>query len=88
MGKSKTVRYVVSVTADRGVWTNAEWRSKVRGTLPGFGRPTAENLRNYCVALERSTSAGGVNAHLGATQILSARVVDTATDDILATYVK
>lgn len=81
MGRITTPPYRLEFTAvDRGAWTPGAWRSESNG------RPTAANLAAYVRETERSTMAGGCNAHLGATRILAARIVRQSTGDVVATY--
>lgn len=90
MGRDIAIRYqihyVVQQVSKEGLpslglraWTPAEWRIRRRGQIPGQGRPTVENIKRHCLAVEASTQPGGVNAHLGATRILRAWVVDHET---------
>jgi len=66
--------------------TPAEWRTRSRGQLPGYGKPTEENLAAYVRHFENSTKVGGCNAHLGTTVVFSASVRDHRTGQVVATY--
>jgi hypothetical protein len=88
MGTSRTVRFTVHYSVDHGVWTPGEWRMRPRfnGQAPAHGQATPENLKKHVEHVEASTQPGGVNAHIGVTKILSARIVDNFTGETLATY--
>jgi hypothetical protein len=66
--------------------TPSEWRSRKQGQIPGYGRPTAENLQAYIKHFEASTKADGCNSHLGLSVVFSAFIRDQRTGEILATY--
>lgn len=89
MGKSRTWPYVIYFdrvvstdgTAWREVhWTPSEWRTRT------MGKPTEANLAKEIAGLESSTAPGGVNAHVGISQVLAARVVSQRTGKTLATW--
>jgi hypothetical protein len=88
MGHSRLIPFVVEVTTDRGHWTPSEWRMRKRGLIPADGKATTENLKKYALGYEASTSPGGVNSHIGLTHILTARIKDQRTGEILATYTR
>jgi hypothetical protein len=69
MGRTLTPAYAIEYVVNRGFWTPACWPTKQAG------RPTAANLAKHVALVEASTQADGCNAHLGATKILSARIV-------------
>ena len=69
MGRTFTPAHAVEFVVDRGYWTPMGWDAK------HAGRPTVANLAAFVAGYEASTQPGGVNAHLGATRILSARIV-------------
>lgn len=75
MGRSFTPQYAVEFKTDNGRWTPQGWR----------GRATPARLRQFCLDYEASTQPGGVNAHLGATRILAARIVTNRGERILVT---
>lgn len=66
--------------------TPAEWRVKSRGQVPGYGKPTDENLAKHVKVFEESTRPGGCNEHCGPMVVMNARVVDQDTGATLATY--
>ena len=84
--------HVVQFVTDQGVQTPSEWRARKRaaavpgGFMPAHGTPNAKNLAAYVAKFEASTAPGGVNAHLGVTKVLSAKIVRQADHEILATY--
>ena len=88
MGTSRLIPYVMIVTTDNGHWTNSEWRMRAQGRVPAHGKATTENLKKHCLFVEESTHPGGCNAHLGVTHILTARIKDQRTGEILATYTR
>lgn len=81
MGKSSSVRFVVTMKLAEGAATPSEWKSKYAGP------PSDANLRKHIEVFEKSCEKGGCNAHLGPTKVLSAKIVEQATDKIKATYV-
>lgn len=90
MGRDRVIRYCIHYKIDApGVtWTPGEWRERSRGQVPAHGAPTTENIRKHCEMYEASTWPGACNSHLGATQILSARIVDQTTGETVAAYQK
>jgi len=90
MSRDRAIRYVCHVVIDQPgrAWTPSEWRTRPQGQIQADGKPTTENLRKHCEHYERSTQPGGCNSHLGATQILSARIVDQNTGETVASYQK
>lgn len=80
------IPYTVEVTTDKGYWTPSEWRMRRQGQIPADGKASTENLKKWALAFEASTQPDGVNAHIGATKILTARIKDQRTGEILATY--
>jgi hypothetical protein len=50
------------------------------------GKPTAENLAAHVKAFEAATRPEGVNAHLGETKVVSAKIVRQNGNVVLATY--
>lgn len=88
MGRSRLITYTVEVKTDRGMWTPSEWRTRRDGQIPGDGKPTTENLKNWALHYEKSTHSSGCNSHLGVTHILTAQIRDQRTGQIVATYVR
>lgn len=86
MSTSHPIRFSVHFVVDRASWTPSEWRVKARGQVPGYGKPSNENLAKHALFVEASTAPGGVNAHLGYTKILKAHIVDNDTGVTVATY--
>jgi hypothetical protein len=80
MGQSITPAYRVEVTVEGSYWTPARWDAK------HFGRPNDGALVDYVEQVEASTREGGVNAHLGATVIRSAKVIRQADNEVVARY--
>jgi hypothetical protein len=73
--------YAVDMTVPGYRYSPASWHCKRNG------RPTAANLAAYVASFEASTMPGGVNAHLGATRVASARIRrNTYAGDTVATY--
>jgi hypothetical protein len=66
--------------------TPMEWRTKSATNRPGYGKPTAENLKAFVERFEASTKPGGCNDHLGLSIVTSAKIVRQATKEVLATY--
>jgi len=87
-GRSTAIKYTVQIVVPGTHNTASEWRprSRLNGNVPGHGAPTAENLAKYVRGFEESTLAGGCNAHVGATKVASARIVNQETKQVLATY--
>lgn len=93
MGHTRLIQFVVEVTTDNGVWTPSEWRKSpslyMRSAgIPAHGKATTENLKKHCLFVEASTHPSGVNSHLGVTHILTARIRNQKTGEILATYTR
>lgn len=86
MSQTREILFVVSYQVDRGSWTPGEWRVRARRSVPGMGTPNAVNLKAHVAFVEASTQPGGVNAHLGATKILSAKIVDQWSGETVATF--
>lgn len=59
----------MTVENPRHYYTPAAWPSK------HLGRPTVANLARYVADFEASTLPGGVNAHLGPTRVVAARIL-------------
>lgn len=70
MGRILTPKFAVHYTVDNGFWTPAAWPTR------HAGRATDANLIKHVAVVEASTQPGGCNEHLGATKILSARIVN------------
>lgn len=87
MGHSTMSKYRVEYRVRGSHWTPASWLVSSRDQRHADGRPTDENLRRHVEAIEASTRPGGVNAHLGATVILSAKLINQHTDETVAAYV-
>lgn len=94
MGTSRTPAYIVEMTtkdATTGAlytYTPApEWYARKRGMRPADGQPRdCSALARYVARFEECTRPGGVNAHLGAQTVISARVVRQADREICSTY--
>ena len=88
--RDRAIRFVLHVVIDTPgrAWTPSEWRVRARYQSPGYGKPTVENIKKHCLFVEESTAEGGVNAHLGATKILKAWVVDQETGAKVAEYTR
>lgn len=81
MGTSSTPTYRVEMSAGpKFHYTPAAWR------IAGMGVPKDDNLKRYVETFERSTYPGGGNAHLGVTTIITAKIVNQRTGDIVAFY--
>lgn len=90
MGRIQPVRYVVylySTTPNR-THTPSPWYIRSARSLGrvGYGAPTDHNLATYIRQYEKSTQAGGANAHLGPDRISAARIVEQGSNHILAQY--
>jgi hypothetical protein len=85
MGRSRMVIYSLRiVTSDNTVSTPMEWRVGARHGIPGYGKPTTENIDKWVTAYEESLKSGGCNAHLGIHSVVSAKIVDQRTDTNVA----
>lgn len=80
MGRSSTPTFRLETTVDRGGWTPQAWRTKE------YGRPTLKNLERWVGEMEKSTRAGGVNALIGATTVIDAKIVHQETGDVVCSY--
>lgn len=89
-----TPTYRIEMTGPKGNTDRFAWQTKKPNGVPrhtgdgfpGYGKPSDANLKAYVVHFERSTHAGGVNAHIGRQTVQSARIVRQATDAVVATY--
>ena len=92
MGSSKPIAYTVELvikdeSGSLRACTASEWRVRARyGNLPGYGKPTLENLSKYVSGFEASTQPDGCNQHLGAQKVISAFIKDQRSSSIVATY--
>jgi hypothetical protein len=90
---SRLIPFIVEMTLDKGISTPIEWH-KTQSPLdkrmgrPADGKPTAENLKKWAEFCEKATYPGGVNQHLGVTHIMTARIKDQRTGEILATFTR
>lgn len=81
MGTSRTPTHRVEFLTDNGHWTPQGWPTKQAG------RANGKNLSYHVRTLEQSTQPGGVNAHLGATRIIAARLLtNTGETKLVAGY--
>ncbi len=80
MSNSTTPTYRIEFRVAGFHWTPSGWNVK------RDGRPTDESLAQYVADLEASTREGGVNAHLGETHILSAKIVRQSSGEVVAEY--
>jgi hypothetical protein len=62
------------------------WRVKQQGVIPGYGKPTNENLHAKVLGFEQSCEPGGPNAHLGTRKVASAKIVHQFTGEVVAIY--
>lgn len=87
MSNTRSVTLVVKMVLDRGAVTPMEWRTRAKPTCPtSHGKPTDLNLAAHVAVFEASTAPGGVNAHIGATKVVSAQIVRQSTNETLASY--
>lgn len=80
MGHTVTPTYRVELTTTGAYWTPQGWDTKRQG------RPSDATLAAYVDVLERSTRYPGVNAHLGATTVVAARIIRQRDDETVAIY--
>lgn len=88
MGKSVMVRYRIEIVCSGTVtYTPMEWRTKTTRLYgSGFGKPTTKNIATWVGNFESSHLPNGVNSHLGPVTILSAKIIDQSTGEIVATW--
>lgn len=80
MGHSTTPTYRLHLTTtSRFSYSPQAWNVKA------YGRPTDTTLATQVAAFEESTRTG-VNSHLGAETVRTARVVRQSTGETVATY--
>lgn len=84
--RSTTTKYRVEYTSATWHMSPTCWLISSRDQRHADGRPTETNLRRHVEALEASTRPGGANAHLGALNIRTARLVDQDTGETIARY--
>ena len=78
MGRSVTPKFVIVLNTNIGNHTTA-WRVKSNGAnIPGYGKPTKENIRTYVAKWEESFAPGGCNH-----QASGGKVVKVSTAAIL-----
>ena len=89
MGRiSATPTYRVEVILAGGMaFTPAIWNVRSRTNIPGNGKPTKSNLDKYVRGVEQST-IDGPNKHLGRLQIVSARIINQFTDEVMAIWLR
>lgn len=81
----------MTMVLDRGHVTPTEWLPRARVTYNGpcptvHGKPSNKALAARVKAWEDATKPGGVNAHIGETKVLSAKIVRQSTQEVLAEY--
>lgn len=67
MSRDYTPRYIVASHYENANYREefpAEWRTRRRGQVAGYGTPTAKNLARWAEATNASMLPGGCNAHL------------------------
>jgi hypothetical protein len=67
------------------LWTTQAWPTTAKY---GGGKPTDANLARYVLGQERATEPGGVNAHIGVSQVIAAHIVRQSDGATMATYQK
>lgn len=77
---TSTPTYRIEMVATGGSYTPAAWPTK------HLGRPGPSSLLLYVSTFEASTREGGVNAHLGAVTVKSAKVIRQSTGEVVAEY--
>ncbi len=91
MGKSYTPTFVV-FTGDfktGQMRPGMEWRVRSRTNLPGYGKPTEENLKKWAEDFNASFLPGGTNEHIGIDgQFNFASIINQKTGDELVTWRK
>lgn len=88
MSRSSTPTYRLEYSVPGFHITPMAWRVKREGQVPGYGKPTDENLRKEVLGFENSCEPGGPNAHLGLMKVRSAKIVHQFTGDVVATYTR
>jgi hypothetical protein len=81
---STTPKYIVKITDGRYGYSSIAWVATSRTQIRADGKPTVENLRRWVASFEAATQPGGCNAHLGATKLTSARIVNNFTGELVA----
>ena len=87
MGHSRTPTFRIEETCQTGtrLWqTSGSW--EIRSIYRADGKPTRANLEKHVRAFELSTQQNGVNAHLGASIVRSAKIIRQSSGEIVATY--
>ncbi len=80
MSSKRTPALVMTLVLDRGHATPIEWRTRpVNACLHVHGKPSDAALAAHVKVWEESTLPEGANAHIGATKVLSAKIVRQAT---------
>ena len=65
MGRSLKVRYALHLVTPESHTTSMAWRTGTHYGAPGYGRPTAANIKRYIGKYNKSLRPGEVNAHIG-----------------------
>jgi hypothetical protein len=83
---STTPKYIVKIADGRYAYSPIAWIASKRAAtqIRVDGKPTVENLRRWVASFEAATQPGGCNAHLGATKLTSARIVNNFTGELVA----
>lgn len=65
MGRSVMIPIVLQLYTPDSHTTASEWRTSARHGIPGYGKPTVENLKRYIKRYNHSLRPGGANSHIG-----------------------
>lgn len=80
MGRSTTPTFRCEMKISSGHCTPMGWDTK------HAGRPSDATLKAHVEHFEASTKPGGVNDHIGATVVWSAKIIRQSTGETVATY--
>ena len=86
MGKIQKITLVIRRTRTQEFM--GEWRTTSKVNAPGYGKPTADNLKKWRDKFNQSCRSGGCNEHLGINGMINYQIeiYNQKTGEVLATY--
>lgn len=89
MGRSYTPKYRLEFTTTRpGYFTPGAWEVRGRYGRHSDGKPTTANLDKWVTAFEDSLRPGKPNAHLGIFSVVTAKIINQFTGEVVATWTR
>lgn len=89
MGHTRTPKYRLEMTTTYpGYFTPQAWEVRARYGVPGNGTPTTDNIDKWVTAFEDSLRPGKPNAHLGIFSVVTAKIINQFTGEVVATWTR